>query len=296
MRFEKEASGYLHIGHAKAALLNQHYREIFKGRLILRFDDTNPDKEKECFEKSILSDLPRIGVTWDVMSSTSDYFDQMLHLCEKLIREGKAYVDDTDLETIRIQREARQISACRDNSIEKNLTWWEEMKNGTEHGLKCCVRAKIDMSSNNGALRDPTIYRCKLEPHVRTGSKYKVYPLYDFACPVVDSLEGVTHALRTSEYNDRNEQYAWICNSLGKLLIFVTGIFFCILFQYLMYLVGIYQQYIVTEIGTRRVGHRPIDHEYRLTTLIEHLASSVMCLILSLWCRLNSVSQSGFAM
>ncbi|CAH8864561.1 unnamed protein product [Trichobilharzia szidati] len=215
VRFPPEASGYLHIGHAKAALLNQHYREIFKGRLILRFDDTNPDKEKECFEKSILSDLPRIGVSWDVMSSTSDYFDQMLHLCEKLIREGKAYVDDTDLETIRIQREARQISACRDNSIEKNLTWWEEMKNGTEHGLKCCVRAKIDMSSNNGALRDPTIYRCKLEPHVRTGSKYKVYPLYDFACPVVDSIEGVTHALRTSEYNDRNEQYAWICNSLG---------------------------------------------------------------------------------
>ncbi|CAH8583904.1 unnamed protein product [Heterobilharzia americana] len=195
VRFPPEASGYLHIGHAKAALLNQHYRDIFKGRLILH--------------------LPRIGVSWDVISSTSDYFDKMLQLCEQLIIEGKAYVDDTDLETIRIQREARQISACRDNSIEKNLAWWEEMKNGTEQGLKCCVRAKIDMSSNNGALRDPTIYRCKLEPHIRTGSKYKVYPLYDFACPIVDSIEGVTHALRTSEYNDRNEQYAWICNSLG---------------------------------------------------------------------------------
>ncbi|CAH8618148.1 unnamed protein product [Schistosoma haematobium] len=215
VRFPPEASGYLHIGHAKAALLNQHYRDIFKGRLILRFDDTNPDKEKEYFEKSILSDLPRIGVTWDTISSTSDHFDEMLKLCEQLIKEGKAYVDNTDMETIRVQREARQMSACRDNSIEQNLAWWEEMKKGTEQGLKCCVRAKIDMSSNNGALRDPTIYRCKIEPHVRTGSKYKVYPLYDFACPIVDSIEGVTHALRTSEYNDRNEQYAWICKSLG---------------------------------------------------------------------------------
>ncbi|KAH8874105.1 Bifunctional glutamate/proline--tRNA ligase [Schistosoma japonicum] len=215
VRFPPEASGYLHIGHAKAALLNQHYRDIFQGRLILRFDDTNPDKEKECYEKSILSDLPRIGISWDTMSSTSDHFDKMLQLCEQLIREGKAYVDDTDTETIRVQREARQISTCRNNSIEKNLAWWEEMKKGTQQGLRCCVRAKIDMSSNNGALRDPTIYRCKVEPHVRTGSKYKVYPLYDFACPVVDSIEGVTHALRTSEYNDRNEQYAWICKSLG---------------------------------------------------------------------------------
>ncbi|TNN13215.1 Bifunctional glutamate/proline--tRNA ligase [Schistosoma japonicum] len=215
VRFPPEASGYLHIGHAKAALLNQHYRDIFQGRLILRFDDTNPDKEKECYEKSLLSDLPRIGISWDTMSSTSDHFDKMLQLCEQLIREGKAYVDDTDTETIRVQREARQISTCRNNSIEKNLAWWEEMKKGTQQGLRCCVRAKIDMSSNNGALRDPTIYRCKVEPHVRTGSKYKVYPLYDFACPVVDSIEGVTHALRTSEYNDRNEQYAWICKSLG---------------------------------------------------------------------------------
>lgn len=115
VRFPPEASGYLHIGHAKAALLNQHYRDIFQGRLILRFDDTNPDKEKECYEKSILSDLPRIGISWDTMSSTSDHFDKMLQLCEQLIREGKAYVDDTDTETIRVQREARQISTCRNN-------------------------------------------------------------------------------------------------------------------------------------------------------------------------------------
>ncbi|CAL8072525.1 unnamed protein product [Calicophoron daubneyi] len=215
VRFPPEASGYLHIGHAKAALLNQHYRDIFKGRLIMRFDDTNPEKEKADYEHSILSDLPRLGFHWDVQTRTSDYFEVMLQYCEKMIKEGKAYVDNTDSETMRIQRENRQASACRDNSIEKNLAWWEEMKQGTEFGQQCCVRAKIDMSSNNGALRDPTIYRCKRESHIRTGNRYSVYPLYDFACPIVDSIEGVTHALRTSEYNDRNDQYAWICQSLG---------------------------------------------------------------------------------
>ncbi|KAF5404100.1 Bifunctional aminoacyl-tRNA synthetase [Paragonimus heterotremus] len=190
-------------------------QNIFEGRLILRFDDTNPSKEKEIYEESILSDLPRLGVCWDVRSHTSDHFELLLKLCEQMIRDGKAYVDNTDGETMKAQRESRTPSVCRDNSVEKNLAWWEEMKKATEFGLQCCVRAKIDMNSNNGALRDPTIYRCKRESHVRTGNKYNVYPLYDFACPIVDSIEGVTHALRTSEYNDRNDQYAWICQALG---------------------------------------------------------------------------------
>ncbi|OON13356.1 proline--tRNA ligase [Opisthorchis viverrini] len=215
VRFPPEASGYLHVGHAKAALLNQHYRDTFKGRLILRFDDTNPAKEKATYEESILSDLPRLGVHWDVRTHTSDHFELLIQLCEKMIREGNAYVDNTDGEKMKVERENRIPSVCRENSVEKNLQWWEEMKKGTEFGVQCCVRAKIDMNSNNGALRDPTIYRCKRESHVRTGSKYNVYPIYDFACPVVDSIEGVTHALRTSEYNDRNEQYAWICQALG---------------------------------------------------------------------------------
>ncbi|KAF8563572.1 hypothetical protein P879_09424 [Paragonimus westermani] len=116
---------------------------------------------------------------------------------------------------MKAQRESRTSSVCRDNSVEENLAWWEEMKKATEFGLQCCVRAKIDMNSNNGALRDPTIYRCKKESHVRTGNNYNVYPLYDFACPIVDSVEGVTHALRTSEYNDRNDQYAWMCQAVG---------------------------------------------------------------------------------
>ncbi|KAF6776470.1 hypothetical protein AHF37_03743 [Paragonimus kellicotti] len=191
---------------------------IFEGRLILRFDDTNPSKEKEIYEESILSDLPRLGVCWDVRSHTSDHFELLLKLCEQMIRDGKAYVDNTDGETMKAQRESRTPSVCRDNSVEKNLAWWEEMKKATEFGLQCCVRAKIDMNSNNGALRDPTIYRCKRESHVRTGNKYNVYPLYDFACPIVDSIEGVTHALRTSEYNDRNDQYTWICQALVTFL------------------------------------------------------------------------------
>ncbi|CDS37907.1 glutamyl tRNA synthetase cytoplasmic [Echinococcus multilocularis] len=214
VRFPPEASGFMHIGHAKAALLNYHYKETFKGKLILRFDDTNPEKENAVFEEAILTDLPRLGVKWDTLSYTSNYFDRMIELCTQLISDGKAYADDTDLETMRSQREARQESACRNNSVEKNLAMWKAMQEGTAHGLKTCIRAKIDMSSDNGAMRDPTIYRCKLEPHIRTGTKYKVFPIYDFACPIVDSLEGVTHALRTSEYNDRNCQYYWMCDAL----------------------------------------------------------------------------------
>ncbi|ROT64447.1 ligase [Penaeus vannamei] len=113
------------------------------------------------------------------------------------------------------EREERKESKNYNNSIEKNLSMWEEMKKGTEYGQKCCVRARIDMKSNNGCMRDPTIYRCKNEIHPKTGDKYKVYPTYDFACPVVDSIEGVTHALRTTEYHDRDDQYFWFIEKLG---------------------------------------------------------------------------------
>nr|CDS31147.1 glutamyl tRNA synthetase cytoplasmic [Hymenolepis microstoma] len=215
VRFPPEASGFMHIGHAKAALLNYHYKQIFNGKLILRFDDTNPAKENAAFEEAILEDLPRLGVKWDDFTFTSNYFDKMIDLCTQMIKDRKAYADDTDAETMRAQREERKESACRNNSVEKNLAMWKAMQEGTEAGLKTCIRAKIDMSSDNGAMRDPTIYRCKLEPHIRTGTKFKVFPIYDFACPIVDSLEGVTHALRTSEYNDRNDQYYWMCDALN---------------------------------------------------------------------------------
>ncbi|XP_068259281.1 bifunctional glutamate/proline--tRNA ligase isoform X3 [Nyctibius grandis] len=215
VRFPPEASGYLHIGHAKAALLNQHYQVNFKGKLIMRFDDTNPEKEKEDFEKVILEDVAMLHIKPDQFTYTSDHFETIMKYAEKLIQEGKAYVDDTPAEQMKAEREQRIESKHRNNCVNKNLQMWEEMKKGTEYGQTCCLRAKIDMSSNNGCMRDPTLYRCKNQPHPRTGSTYKVYPTYDFACPIVDSIEGVTHALRTTEYHDRDEQFYWIIEALG---------------------------------------------------------------------------------
>lgn len=210
VRFPPEASGYLHIGHAKAALLNQHYQLAFNGKLVLRFDDTNPDKEKEDFEHVILEDVAMLGIKPDIYTFTSDSFPLIQDMCERLLRQGDAYVDDTDAETMKKEREARQESKHRNNSVKKNLQMWEEMVKGTDYGLMCCVRAKIDMNSNNGCMRDPTIYRCKIAAHPRQGNRYKVYPTYDFACPIVDSIEGITHALRTTEYHDRDEQFYWV--------------------------------------------------------------------------------------
>ncbi|XP_033000648.1 bifunctional glutamate/proline--tRNA ligase isoform X6 [Lacerta agilis] len=214
VRFPPEASGYLHIGHAKAALLNQHYQVNFKGKLIMRFDDTNPEKEKEDFEKVILEDVAMLHIKPDQFTYTSDHFETIMKYAEKLIHEGKAYVDDTPAEQMKMEREQRTESKHRNNSVEKNFKMWEEMKKGTEYGQTCCLRAKIDMSSNNGCMRDPTLYRCKNQPHPRTGNKYNIYPTYDFACPIVDSIEGVTHALRTTEYHDRDEQFYWIIEAL----------------------------------------------------------------------------------
>ncbi|XP_027308934.1 bifunctional glutamate/proline--tRNA ligase isoform X4 [Anas platyrhynchos] len=215
VRFPPEASGYLHIGHAKAALLNQHYQVNFKGKLIMRFDDTNPEKEKEDFEKVILEDVAMLHIKPDQFTYTSDHFETIMKYAEQLIQEGKAYVDDTPAEQMKAEREQRTESKHRNNCVNKNLQMWEEMKKGTEYGQTCCLRAKIDMNSNNGCMRDPTLYRCKNQPHPRTGSTYKVYPTYDFACPIVDSIEGVTHALRTTEYHDRDEQFYWIIEALG---------------------------------------------------------------------------------
>uniref|UniRef100_A0A4W4HEU9 Bifunctional glutamate/proline--tRNA ligase n=1 Tax=Electrophorus electricus TaxID=8005 RepID=A0A4W4HEU9_ELEEL len=215
VRFPPEASGYLHVGHAKAALLNQHYQVTFKGKLIMRFDDTNPEKEKEDFEKVILEDVAMLQIKPDQFTYTSDHFPTIQRLAEQLLQEGKAYVDDTPPDVMKQEREQRMESRHRNNSVEKNMQMWEEMKAGTDYGLTCCMRAKIDMNSNNGCLRDPTLYRCKNMPHPRTGSTYKVYPTYDFACPIVDSIEGVTHALRTTEYHDRDEQFYWMITALG---------------------------------------------------------------------------------
>ncbi|XP_078001176.1 bifunctional glutamate/proline--tRNA ligase-like [Glandiceps talaboti] len=215
VRFPPEASGYLHIGHAKAALLNQYYQLAFDGTLIMRFDDTNPAKESSEFEQVILGDIELLGLKPNRFTHTSDHFDTIMKYGVQMIKDGKAYADDTEPEVMKQEREQRQESKNRNNSVEKNLELWQEMVKGSDVGQKCCVRAKIDMNSDNGCMRDPTIFRCKNEIHVRTGDKYKAYPTYDFACPIVDSIEDVTHALRTTEYHDRDDQYYWFIETLG---------------------------------------------------------------------------------
>eukprot|EP00916_Digyalum_oweni_P015473 GHVL01025327.1.p1 GENE.GHVL01025327.1~~GHVL01025327.1.p1 ORF type:complete len:700 (+),score=134.84 GHVL01025327.1:66-2165(+) len=212
-RFPPEPSGYLHIGHAKAALLNNHFARQYKGKLILRFDDTNPCKEKEEYTQSIIKDLDKMGVKPDVTTHTSDYFNRLEDLCEKMISAGKFYVDKTPVAQMRDERLNMQENKYRSQPVDENLRLWKEMKKGSEEGQLGAVRARIDMKSKNGAMRDPFMYRCIVDtPHARTGTKYKAYPGYDFACPAVDSWEGVTHALRSLEYRDRLDLYNWVLN------------------------------------------------------------------------------------
>jgi len=139
----------------------------------------------------------------------------IMDYADKLIRKELAYVDDTPVDKMREERKKGIEPKNRNASVDENLKLWEEMKNASEIGQKCVLRAKIDMQNVNGTLRDPTLYRCNLTPHLKTGTKYKLYPTYDFACPIVDSFEGVTHALRTTEYHDRDAQYYWVLNALG---------------------------------------------------------------------------------
>ncbi|KAK0739329.1 tRNA synthetases class I, catalytic domain-containing protein [Apiosordaria backusii] len=209
-RFLPEPSGYLHIGHAKAALLSWYFAQQYKGQLRLRLDDTNPSKEKEEYQDAIIEDLALMGIKCDTLTYTSDYFDYLYDMAIKMIKEGHAYTDDTDQETMRDERWKGIASKRRDRSVEENLRIFEEMRQGTEEGLANCLRAKLSVDNPNKAMRDPAVYRCNVgTPHHRTGTKWKMYPMYDFACPVVDSHEGVTHALRSTEYTDRNPQYEW---------------------------------------------------------------------------------------
>ena len=228
-RFPPEPSGYLHIGHAKAALLNDHFGHIqYPGKVILRLDDTNPAKEKDEYEQGIIADVHLMGIKPDQTSYTSDYFDEIEKECVRMIQDGNAYADDTPADIMQAQRQPFQVvngqmtkkdiepSARRDLSPTETLEKFREMQSGSSEGARWCIRAKLDYKHKNSSCRDPVIYRCPVDqpPHHRTGTKFKAYPTYQFACPIVDSLEGVTHALRTTEYNEQDEQYKWILKLL----------------------------------------------------------------------------------
>ena len=215
-RFPPEPSGYLHIGHAKAALMNEYFARAYEGKLLVRFDDTNPSKENEEFVENILNDIKSLGIEFDgEVTYTSDYFDQLLELGEEMIRKGHMFVDNTPVDQMREERLAKKESASRGNTVDENLRRWREMLVASEEGQACAARMKMDMSNANGCLRDPVCFRCNLDPHLRTGTKYKCYPTYDFACPYVDAIEGVTHALRSAEYADREPQFVWMQKIMG---------------------------------------------------------------------------------
>lgn len=166
------------------------------------------------FQDAILEDLALMGIRPDKLTYTSDYFDELYDYAIQVIKDGNAYADDTDKETMAAQRMDGLPSKRRDATVEENLARFENMKNATPDATGWCIRAKISVDNPNKAMRDPVIYRCNPAPHHRSGSKWKIYPTYDFACPIVDSYEGVTHALRTIEYRDRNPQYQWVIDAL----------------------------------------------------------------------------------
>ncbi|KAJ1915433.1 glutamate--tRNA ligase [Mycoemilia scoparia] len=222
-RFPPEPSGYLHIGHVKAALLNEHIAHANGGKLIVRFDDTNPTKEKMEYQDAIIADLATLGIKGDVTSFTSDYFDVIYDYAIRIIKKGLAYVDDTDQPTMQHERMHGIASKSRDLSVEENLARFKEMESATEFGKQCCLRAKMSVDNKNKAMRDPVIYRVNEIPHHRTGSKWKIYPTYDFACPIVDSIEGVTHALRSNEYTDREPQFRWFLEKLELRDVHIEG-------------------------------------------------------------------------
>ena len=218
-RFPPEPNGYLHIGHAKSILLNYGLSQEYNGKFNLRFDDTNPTKEKIEFVESIQADVKWLGADWeDRLFFASNYFEQMYEAAIKLIKKGKAFVCDLTAEQIREYRgtltEPGKNSPYRDRSVEENLDLFERMKNGEfEDGTKV-LRAKIDMASPNINMRDPVIYRVAHMTHHNTGDKWCIYPMYDFAHPIEDAIEGVTHSICTLEFEDHRPLYDWVVREL----------------------------------------------------------------------------------
>ena len=218
-RFPPEPNGYLHIGHAKSILLNYGLSQEYNGEFHMRFDDTNPTKEKTEFVDSIKADIQWLGADWkDHLYYASDYFPQMYEAAVKLIKKGRAFVCDLSAEEIREYRgtltEPGKESPYRNRSVEENLDLFERMKNGEfEDGSKV-LRAKIDMASPNINMRDPVIYRVAHMHHHRTGDTWCIYPMYDFAHPIEDAIEGITHSICTLEFEDHRPLYDWVVREL----------------------------------------------------------------------------------
>lgn len=218
-RFPPEPNGYLHIGHAKSILLNYGLAQKYGGRFNLRFDDTNPTKEKTEYVESILADVKWLGADFeDRLFFASDYFDQMYEAAVKLIKKGKAFVCDLSAEEMRAYRgtltEPGKNSPYRDRSVEENLELFEKMKNGEFADGEKVLRAKIDMASPNMNMRDPVIYRVAHMEHHNTGDKWCIYPMYDFAHPIEDAIEGITHSICTLEFEDHRPLYDWVVHEL----------------------------------------------------------------------------------
>ena len=218
-RFPPEPNGYPHIGHAKAILLNYGLAQKYHGKFNMRFDDTNPTKERVEFVESIKADIKWLGADWeDRLFFASNYFDQMYEAAVKLIKKGKAYVCDLTPEQIREYRgtltEPGKESPYRNRSIEENLELFEAMKDGKYADGEKVLRAKIDMASPNINMRDPIIYRVAHMTHHNTGDKWCIYPMYDFAHPIEDAIEGVTHSICTLEFEDHRPLYDWVVREL----------------------------------------------------------------------------------
>ena len=218
-RFPPEPNGYLHIGHAKAICLDFGLADEFGGHTNLRFDDTNPEKEETEYVDSIMADVKWLGFHWDGLFYASDYFDQLYEWALKLIRDGKAYVDDLSAEEMRKYRgtltEPGKDSPHRNRSVEENLDLFQRMKAGEFPDGSRVLRAKIDMASPNLNMRDPVMYRILHAEHHRTGNKWCIYPMYDFAHGQSDSLERVTHSMCTLEFEDHRPLYNWFIQQLG---------------------------------------------------------------------------------
>ncbi len=220
-RFPPEPNGYLHIGHAKSILLNYGLAQKYGGKFNLRFDDTNPTKEKTEFVEAIQSDIEWLGADWEGrLFFASDYFDQMYEGAVKLIKKGKAYVSDLSAEQIREYRgtltEPGKEDPYSTRSVEENLALFEDMKNGKFADGEKVLRARIDMSSSNINMRDPVIYRVAHMTHHRTGDKWCIYPMYDYAHPIEDAIEGITHSICTLEFEDHRPLYNWVVEEVGK--------------------------------------------------------------------------------